>query len=191
MRPLSVLLESALIHNAQLVNFLGLCSTIGVSTKREGAYGMGVATTLVITLATTLGWALDNWLLLPLHAEFMRILSFIVVIASVVQLLELVLRKFLPTLYRDLGVYLPLITVNCAVLGAALLNSTRQYDLVDSAAAGLGTGLGFLGVMVIFAGLRERLSRASVPSAFAGAPIAFLTAGILSLAIMGFEGLGK
>jgi electron transport complex protein RnfA len=106
-------------------------------------------------------------------------------------LLELVLRKFFPRLYQDLGVYLPLITVNCAVLGAALLNSSEQRGFVDSAAAGLGTGLGYFGVMVIFAGLRERLSRASVPKAFAGTPVAFLTAGILALAIMGFDGLGK
>lgn len=191
MNALSLLLDAALTHNAVLVYFLGLCSTLGVSTKRDGALGMGLATTLVLTLATILGWLLDNWMLRPLEIGYMRVLSFIVVIAAVVQLLELVLRKMVPWLYRQLGVYLPLITANCAVLGAALLNSQQDRNFVESAAVGLGTGLGYLGVIVVFAGLRERLTRAQLPQAFAGTPIAFLTAGILSLALMGFDGLGK
>ncbi len=190
MSVVSVIVDAALVHNVVLVYFLGLCPAIGMSKRRDGALGMGLATTVVLTLATLLGWLLERTVLLPLGLGFLKILSFIMVIAAVVQLLELSLKRFAPPLYSQLGVYLPLITTNCAVLGAALLNSREGRDLVTSLAVGFGSGLGFLAVMVVFAGLRERLSRAQVPHAFEGTPVAFLTAGILSLALMGFEGMG-
>lgn len=190
MESLYALLDAALVHNVVLVYFLGLCPVVGVSTQRAGAFGMGLATTLVLTIATLLGWVIDAVLLEPLGIGFMRILAFIVVIAAIVQLLEMVIKRVAPDLYQQLGVYLPLITTNCAVLGAALLNSQADRGFVTSVAIGLGSGLGFWGVLVVFAGLRERLSRAAVPRAFEGTPIAFLTAGILALAVIGFEGLG-
>lgn len=186
----ATLLDSALVHNVVLVYFLGLCPALGVSNKRDGALGMGLATTLVLSVAVTLGWTIDQFLLAPLGLEFLRILTFIVVIAAVVQLLELVLKAYVPTLHKQLGVYLPLITTNCAVLGAALLNSQHARSFSQSFAVGLGSGIGFLGVMIVFSNLRERLTRADVPQAFAGTPIAFVTAGVLSLALMGFDGLG-
>ena len=188
---LADLLDAALVHNVVLVYFLGLCPVVGVSAKRQGALGMGLATTVVLALAALLGWLTEHWVLLPYGIGFMRILAFIVIIAAVVQALELVIRRVSPTLYQTLGIYLPLITTNCAVLGAALLNSQAGRSFQSSLTVGLGSGLGFLGVMVIFAGLRERLRRSAVPAAFAGAPFAFVTAGILSLAVMGFEGLGS
>ena len=191
MQVLADLVDAALVHNVVLVYFLGLCPVVGVSAKRQGALGMGLATTVVLGLATLLGWLTEHWVLAPYSLGFMRILAFIVIIAAVVQLLELVMRRVSPTLYQTLGIYLPLITTNCAVLGAALLNTQAQRGLWSSLAVGLGSGLGFLGVMVVFAGLRERLQRAAVPEAFAGTPIAFITAGILSLAVMGFDGLGS
>ncbi len=189
MTPLSALLDSALVHNVVLVYFLGLCPVLGVSKKRQSAFGMGASTTLVLTVATVLGWLLDHFLLEPFGLSFLRILTFIVVIAAVVQLLEMSMKVFNQALHRELGVYLPLITTNCAVLGAALLNSQKDRDFLSSVAVGFGSGLGFWGVIVVFAGLRERLSRADVPRAFAGTPVAFLTAGVLALALMGFEGL--
>ncbi len=191
MQLLAELLDAVLVHNVVLAYFLGLCPVIGVSSKRQGALGMGLATTAVLTLATLLGWLLEHWVLAPLSLQYMKILAFIVVIAAVVQLLELAIRRFSVGLYQQLGVYLPLITTNCAVLGAALLNSQHERSLASSVCIGFGSGLGFLGVMLVFAGLRERLARATVPRAFEGAPVAFLTAGILSLSLMGFEGLGK
>lgn len=185
------LLDTALVHNVVLVYFLGLCPAVGVSTRTSSAFGMGLATTTVLTLAALLGWLVEHWLLIPLGLGFMKILTFIFVIAALVQILELVLKRFFGVLHAQLGVYLPLITTNCAVLGAALLNSQREYTLPLAVAAGLGSGLGFLGVMIVFSGLRERLARAEVPEAFRGTPIAFLTAGILSLSLMGFDGLGS
>lgn len=186
----STLLDTALVHNVVLVYFLGLCPFLGVSNQRGAALGMGLATTVVLTVATIAAWCIDHLVLRPFDLEHLRILAFILTIATLVQLLELVLRKATPALHKVLGVYLPLITTNCAVLGAALINSQREASFVQSAAAGVGSGLGFALVMIVFAGLRERLARVDVPHAMAGAPIAFVTAGILSLALMGFSGLG-
>jgi electron transport complex protein RnfA len=150
---------------------------------------MGFATTFVLTLTAVASWIIEHWLLLPLGIGFLRILAFILVIAAVVQFTELVVRKTSPVLYQVLGIFLPLITTNCAVLGVALLNIQQEYDFLHSALFGFGSALGFTLVMVIFAGIRERMALMTVPEAFAGTPIAFITAGILSLAFMGFAGL--
>jgi len=186
---LLILLSTALVNNVVLVKFLGLCPFMGVSNKLDSAVCMGLATTFVLTLAAVASWLLEHFVLQPLHVEFLRILTFILVIAAVVQLTEMVVRKFSPALYQVLGIFLPLITTNCAVLGVALLNIQEDHGFLDSMLYGFGSALGFTLVMVIFAGLRARLALAQVPAAFAGAPIGFVVAGLLSLAFMGFAGL--
>lgn len=186
---LLLLMGTALVNNVVLVKFLGLCPFMGVSNKLEAALGMGLATTFVLTLAACAGWALEHAILVPFDIGFLRILSFILVIAAVVQFTEMVVRKTSPVLYQVLGIFLPLITTNCAVLGVALLNVQQKFDFVASALFGFGSALGFTLVMVTFAGMRERLALLAVPETFAGSPIAFISAGILSLAFMGFSGL--
>ncbi|THF62212.1 electron transport complex subunit RsxA [Pseudothauera rhizosphaerae] len=186
---LMLLLGTALVNNVVLVKFLGLCPFMGVSRKIDSAVGMGLATTFVLVLASALTWALEHWLLVPLGMGYLRILSFILVIAATVQFVEMVIKKSAPDLYKALGIYLPLITTNCAVLGIALLNAGEGSGFVQSVLYGLGSALGFTMAMVLFAGLRERLALTAVPAAFAGAPIGFVTAGLLSLAFMGFAGL--
>ena len=186
---LLLLLSTALVNNVVLVKFLGLCPVMGVSKSMDAALGMGLATTFVITLASAVCWMLDRWLLVPFGLSFLRILSFILVIAAAVQFVEMVIKKSSPALYQSLGIYLPLITTNCAVLGVALLNVQQEAGLMKSVLYGFGSALGFTIVMLIFAGLRERLALARVPAAFAGAPSAFITISLLSLAFMGFSGL--
>ena len=184
-----ILLSTALVNNVVLVRFLGLCPFMGVSNTFSAATGMGLATTFVLTLAAGSGWLLEHYLLAPLGLGYLRILSFILVIAAVVQFTEMTIRKVSPVLYQVLGIYLPLITTNCAVLGVALLNVQEGHGFVESLLFGFGSAMGFTLVMVIFAGLRERLSLADVPAPFAGAPIGFITAGLMSMAFMGFAGL--
>lgn len=186
---LLILLGTALVNNVVLVKFLGLCPFMGVSGKLDTALGMGLATTFVLTLASVLSWLLEAFVLAPLEIQFMRILSFILVIAAVVQFTEMVVRKTSPLLYQLLGIFLPLITTNCAVLGVALLNVQEENGFMQSLFYGMGSALGFTLVMVLFAGMRERLALNNVPALFAGAPIAFIAAGLLSLAFMGFSGL--
>ncbi|NKN32958.1 electron transport complex subunit RsxA [Marichromatium bheemlicum] len=186
---LLLILGTALVNNVVLVKFLGLCPFMGVSSKLDSALGMGLATTFVLTLAAVAGWLLEHLVLGPLGLGYLRILSFILVIAAVVQFTELAVRRISPALYQVLGIFLPLITTNCAVLGVALLNVQQSHDFFESVLYGLGSALGFTLVMVLFAGLRERLAVAEVPATFAGAPIAFIVAGLLSLAFMGFAGL--
>lgn len=186
---LLLLLSTALVNNVVLVKFLGLCPFMGVSKKMDSALGMGMATTFVLTLTTGASWILEHWLLVPLGIEYLRILSFILVIAAVVQFTEMVIRKVSPSLYQVLGIYLPLITTNCAVLGVALLNVQERHAFVESLLYGFGSALGFTLVLLLFAGLRERLTLAQVPAAFSGAPVGFVLAGLLSLAFMGFAGL--
>ncbi|MDD3517810.1 MAG: electron transport complex subunit RsxA [Chromatiales bacterium] len=186
---LLLLLGTALVNNVVLAKFLGLCPFMGVSNKLDTALGMGLATTFVLTLAAVASWLVERLLLQPLDIGFLRILAFILIIAAVVQFTEMVMRKTSPVLYQMLGIYLPLITTNCAVLGVALLNVQEQNGFIHSLFYGLGSALGFTLVMVIFAGLRERLALSAVPAMFAGAPIAFIVAGLLSLAFMGFAGL--
>lgn len=188
---LLLLLSTALVNNVVLVKFLGLCPFIGISKKVDTAVSMGLATTFVMTMASASCWLLENWLLAPLGLTYLRILVYILVIASVVQFTELVVRKTNPGLYQVLGIYLPLITTNCAVLGVPLLNVQENHDFVQSLLYGLGGALGFGMVLALFASIRERLDGAAVPGPFKGAPIAMVTAGLLSVAFMGFSGLIK
>ncbi len=178
-----------LVNNVVLVKFLGLCPFMGVSKKIDGAVGMGLSTTFVMTLSSAAAWALENWLLVAYDLVYLRILTYILVIAAVVQFVEMVVKKATPDLYRVLGIYLPLITTNCAVLGIPLINAQAKSGLVDSVLVGCASGLGFTMVMIIFAGLRERLALVRVPQTFDGAPIAYITASLLALAFMGFAGL--
>lgn len=186
---LMLLLGTALVNNVVLVKFLGLCPFMGVSNKLDTALSMGMATTFVLTLAAIASWLIEHYILEPLDIGYLRILSFILVIAAVVQLTEMIIRKTSPFLYQLLGIFLPLITTNCAVLGVALLNVQEQNTFMQSVIYGVGSALGFTLVMVIFAGIRERMALAEIPIAFAGKPIAFIAAGLLSLAFMGFAGL--
>lgn len=188
---LIILLSTAFINNVVLTKFLGLCPFLGVSNNLDQAFGMGLATTFVLTLAACASWIIEHYILLPFEIGFLRIISFILVIAAVVQLTEMIVQKASPTLYNSLGVFLPLITTNCAVLGVALLNIQEGNSFIQSMAYGIGSALGFTLTMVMFAGLRERLTLAHVPAAFSGTPIAFIVAGIMSLAFMGFSGLIK
>lgn len=186
---LLLILGTVLVNNVVLVKFLGLCPFMGVSNKVDTALGMGMATTFVLTLATAAGWILEHALLQPLDIAYMRIMTFILVIAAVVQFTEMVIRKISPTLYQVLGIFLPLITTNCAVLGVALLNIQEDHGFMQSVLYGFGSAAGFTLVMVLFAGLRERMALSNVPGTFSGAPISFITAGLLSMAFMGFAGL--
>ena len=182
---------TVLVNNFVLVKFLGLCPFMGVSKKLETAIGMGFATTFVMTLASISSWLMDNFILVPLDLLYLRTLSFILVIAVVVQFTEMVVRKTSPTLYRLLGIFLPLITTNCAVLGVALLNINQAHTFMQSAVYGFGAAVGFSLVMVLFAAIRERLAVANVPAPFKGASIGLITAGLMSHAFMGFSGLVK
>jgi electron transport complex protein RnfA len=188
---LLILVSTVLANNFVLVRFLGLCPFMGVSGKLEGAIGMSVATLFVLTLSSVSSYLLSTYLLRPLGLEYLSTLGFILVIATVVQLTEMVMRRTSPLLYRILGIFLPLITTNCAVLGVALLNVQQQHDLLQSALYGFGAAAGFGLVLVTFAAMRERLAHADVPLHFRGAPIALVTAGLMALAFMGFTGLAK
>ncbi|WP_444463400.1 electron transport complex subunit RsxA [Rhodobacter capsulatus] len=184
-----ILLSTALVNNVVLVKFLGLCPFMGVSRKTDAAIGMGLATTFVITVASAACWMVEALILEPLDLQFLRILSLILVIAAIVQFIETVMRKMTPGLHKALGIYLPLITTNCAVLGLPLMNIQKDLGLAESTLYGFGSSVGFTLVLVIFAGMRERLAQLSVPAAFAGVPIAFVSAGLLAMAFMGFAGL--
>lgn len=186
---LLLIISTALINNFVLVKFLGLCPFMGVSNKIESAIGMGLATMFVLTLASLCSYLIDHYLLMPFNAIFLRTLMFILVIAVVVQFTEMIIHKTSPDLYRLLGIFLPLITTNCAVLGVALLNVNLAHNLTQSVVYGFGASLGFALVLVLFAALRERLAGADVPRPFQGASIALITAGLMSLAFMGFTGL--
>lgn len=184
-----LLIGAVLVNNFVLVQFLGLCPFMGVSSKLETAIGMSSATTFVLTLASICSWLTYEWILVPLGIEYLRTLSFILVIAVVVQFTEMVVRKTSPLLYKVLGVFLPLITTNCAVLGVALLNINKQHGFVESAFYGFGAAVGFSLVLILFAAMRERLNVADVPLPFKGAAIGMISAGLMSLAFMGFAGL--
>ncbi len=186
---LFLFISTTLVNNMVLVKFLGLCPVMGVSKNLGAASGMSIATTFVITLSTLCTWLIDNWILKPLHIEFLRILSFILLIAAVVQFTEAVMRKASPLLHKSLGIYLPLIVTNCAVLAVPLLNESLQHNLLQSLVYALGSSAGFSLVLIMFAGMRERLAVAEVSDIFAGAPIGLITAGLLSLVFMGFSGM--
>lgn len=188
---LLLLISTVLVNNFVLVKFLGLCPFMGVSGKLETAIGMSLATTFVLTLASLCSYLVDHYLLAPLDLLYLRTLAFILVIAVVVQFTEMVVHKTSPTLYRLLGIFLPLITTNCAVLGVALLNVNERHNFVSSVVYGFGAAVGFSLVLILFAAMRERLAAADVPLPFKGAAIAMITAGLMSLAFMGFTGLVK
>ncbi|HLU61869.1 MAG TPA: electron transport complex subunit RsxA [Gammaproteobacteria bacterium] len=189
---LGLLLTSAvLVNNFVLVKFLGLCPFMGVSKRLETATGMALATTFVLTLASVASYLVQAYVLEPLGLEYLRTIAFILIIAALVQFTELVVRKTSPLLYRVLGIFLPLITTNCAVLGVALLNIQEQHSLIESTVFGFGAAAGFSLVLILFAALRERLAAADVPVPFQGASIALITAGMMALGFMGFAGLIK
>jgi electron transport complex protein RnfA len=184
-----ILISTVLVNNFVLVKFLGLCPFMGVSRKLETATGMGLATTFVLTLSSITSYLVNAYLLAPLGLEYLRTIAFILVIAVVVQFTEMVIHKTSPLLYQVLGIFLPLITTNCAVLGVALLNVQEDHGLVSSALYGFGAAVGFSLVLVLFAAVRERVTVADVPEPFQGNAIALITAGLMSMAFMGFAGL--
>ncbi len=186
---LLILLSSILVNNFVLSRFLGICPFLGVSKKVETALGMGMAVTFVMALASVMSYLVHYFILVPLHIEYMQTIAFILVIAALVQLVEMALQKLVPTLYLALGVYLPLITTNCAVLGVAILNITEEYNLLQTLVNGVGGALGFTLAIVLFAGIRERLELADIPEPLKGFPIALISAGLMSIAFLGFSGL--
>ena len=188
-RLLAITLAAILANNFIFSQFLGICPFLGVSKKVDTAVGMGFAVTFVMGLASAITWAVNKFILVPLDLEYMQTVAFILVIASLVQFIEMFLQKSMPSLYTALGVYLPLITTNCAVLGVALLNIQEGYNFIESVVYGITGGIGFLVAIVLFASIRERLVFAEYPKSFEGFPIALVTAGLMALAFMGFSGL--
>ncbi|MCH6565082.1 MAG: electron transport complex subunit RsxA [Proteobacteria bacterium] len=186
-----LLVGTVFVNNIVLVKFLGLCPFMGVSRKVETAIGMSAATTFVLTLSAILSYIINSWILAPLGLEFLRTIAFIIAIAAVVNFTELVVHKTSPLLYNVLGIFLPLITTNCAVLGVALINVQETNSFLQSAIFGFGAALGFSIVLVLFAAMRERVNVADVPAPFQGAAIGLVTAGLMSLAFMGLSGLIK
>ena len=186
---LGILLSAILTENFILVKFYGICPFMGVSKKIDTAIGMGMAVTFVMAIASAACWAVNNFVLMPLNLGYMQTVAFILVIASIVQFVEMFLKKFVPALYQALGIFLPLITTNCAVLGAALVNVQKGYDFLQSVLFGAAGGLGFMLAIVIFASVRERTDKSDCPACFKGFPIALITAGLIALAFMGFSGL--
>jgi len=188
---LLILISAVFVNNFVLARFLGICPFLGVSKKVETALGMGMAVIFVLTVASVVTWLIQYLVLIPFGIEYLQTIAFILVIASLVQLVEMVIQKTSPVLYQSLGIFLPLITTNCAVLGVAVLNIQKSYSFIEAIVFALGAGLGFTLAMVLFAGLRERLELCPVPKSFRGTAIALVTAGLLSLAFMGFAGLVK
>jgi len=186
-----IIISTVLVNNIVLVKILGLCPFMGVSKKLETSISMSAATAFVLTIGSMTSWAINNYLLEPNDLVYLRTLSFIVVIAGVVQFTEMVMEKNFPLLYQLLGIFLPLITTNCAVLGIPLLNAQSSHTLIESALFGFGGGIGFSIVLILFASLRERLEGAEIPAPFRGSAIALVTASIMSLAFMGFAGLDR
>ena len=186
-----LLISTVLVNNFVLVKFLGLCPFMGVSSKLESSIGMSMATTFVLTLASILSYIVNAYLLVPFNLEYLRTMAFILVIAVVVQFTEMMVQKTSATLHRTLGIYLPLITTNCAVLGVSLLNINEKHNFIETTIFGFGAAVGFSLVLILFSAMRERLAAADVPSPFKGGAIAMITAGLMSLAFMGFAGLVK
>ncbi len=188
---LLLLVSTVLVNNFVLAKFLGLCPFMGVSSRVETATGMAAATTFVLTMASLTSYLISHFILEPFNLQYLQVLSFILAIAVVVQFTEMVIQKTSPMLYRLLGIFLPLITTNCAVLGVALLNVNKGHNFIESIIYGFGAALGFSLVLILFAAIRERIMAADVPQPFQGAAISLITAGLMSLAFMGFTGLVK
>lgn len=184
-----IVIGAIFINNIVLSQFLGICPFLGVSKKLSAAVGMGAAVTFVMAIASTISWLLQHYVLNPLGIGYLQTIAFILVIASLVQFVEMVIRKVSPSLYKALGVYLPLITTNCAILGIAILNIQKDYTLIQSIVNSIANALGFTLALVLFAGIRERLELADIPEAMQGTPIALITAAIMSIAFLGFTGL--
>lgn len=192
-----IALTSIFVQNFVLVKFYGICPFLGVSKKVDTALGMGMAVTFVMTLASIMTWLCQTFILVPLNIEYMQTIAFIVIIAALVQLVEMFLQKSIPSLYSALGIYLPLITTNCAVLGVALLNvrtasvisDASSYTLIESIINGFSAGIGFLLAIVLFAGVRERLENSNIPKSLQGFPIALISASLLAMAFLGFQGM--
>lgn len=188
---LLILVSTIFVNNFVLAKFLGVCPFLGVSKKVETAIGMTYAVIFVMALASVISWLVQNYILDPLDLGYLQTLSFILIIASLVQLTEMVVHKTSPVLYASLGIFLPLITTNCAVLGVALLNIQKEFGFLESAMYGVGAALGFGLVLILFAGMRERIDLSDVPHFFKGSPISLINAGLMSLAFMGFAGIVK
>lgn len=185
----SIALGAILVENYVLVQFLGICPFVGVSRKTDTAFGMGMAVIFVMTIASAVTWIVNKLLLIPLNLEYMQTVTFILVIAVLVQFVEMFLQKSVPSLYQALGIYLPLITTNCAVLGVALLNIRADYSFIESVVNGCAAAIGFTLALLLFASIRERLEFADYPKSFEGFPIALVTAALLAMSFMGFSGL--
>lgn len=184
-----ILISAALVNNVVLSRFLGLCPFLGVSKKTNTAMGMGLAVIFVMTISSFVTALIYKFMLVPASLEYLQTIVFIVVIAALVQFVEIVLKKKIPSLYKSLGVYLPLITTNCAVLGAAIINVQQEYGLLESVVNGFGTALGFLIAIVILSGIRERLEECDIPPVMKGTPIVLITAGLMAISFFGFAGL--
>ncbi|MEK7880773.1 MAG: electron transport complex subunit RsxA [Deltaproteobacteria bacterium] len=189
MRVILIFISAAVINNFVLTYFLGICPFLGVSKRLDTAVNMGFATTFVMTLTAVITWLLNEYVIIKYNLPFLQTVSYIIAIAALVQFVEMFIKKSSPPLYRSLGIYLPLITTNCAVLGLALFASLREYSFIESVFFGVGTGVGFTLALVVMSGIREELDFAEVPKSLQGVPIALLIAGMLALAFMGFAGL--
>jgi len=186
---MSIVLGAILVENYVLVQFLGICPFVGVSKKTDTAFGMGMAVIFVMTIASAVTWLVNKFFLIQLRLEYMQTVAFILVIAALVQFVEMFLKKSIPSLYQALGIYLPLITTNCAVLGVALLNIRADYSFIESVVNGASAAMGFTLALLLFASIRERLQFSDYPKSFEGFPIALITAALLAMAFMGFSGL--
>ena len=189
MEYILIFISAIFVNNIVLSQFLGICPFLGVSKKVDTAMGMGAAVDFVLTLATIVTFLLQQFVLVPLHIEYLQTISFILVIASLVQMVEIILKKISPPLYQALGIFLPLITTNCAVLGVAILVIQKQFSLIESVVYAFSTAIGFALALIVFAGLREQLALTNVPKGMRGMSIVLITAGLLSLAFMGFSGV--
>ena len=187
----AIIIGAIFVNNVVLAQFLGICPFLGVSSKVDTSLGMGAAVTFVMALASIVAWSIQEFILVPLHIEYMQTIVFILVIAALVQMVEIVLKKVSPSLYQALGIFLPLITTNCAVLGVAILMIQKEFNLLQSFTYSVSTALGFALALVIFAGIRERLELDDMPKAMRGIPISLIVAAILAMAFMGFSGLVK
>lgn len=186
---LLIILGTVLVNNFVLINFLGLCPLMGASRQLSTAFGMGIATTFVLTLSSVCSYLLNEWVLEPFDLQYLRLICFILIIAGLVQFTELYIRRMSPLLHSVLGIFLPLITTNCAVLGVALLSIRENDSLTEAGIYGFGAAIGFTVVLILFSAIRERLDNADVPSPFKGTAIAMISAGVMSLAFMGFSGM--
>jgi len=188
---LAIFISAILINNFVLHYFLGICPFLGVSKKLDSAISMGLAVTFVMTITAVVSWIINHWILIPYGLDYLKIVSFILIIASLVQLVEMFIRKVSPPLYQALGIYLPLITTNCAIMGLALLAALKEYNFLESVIFGVGSGIGFTLAIVLMAGIREQLDLADVPEPFKGAGISLIVAGIMALSFLGFSGMIK